>query len=163
MAAQFHQRYIALNVKCVATGVRHDAKSRAVCSVAVIDYGEKILLQKAVKPEAPIVSYLTPLSGVREGDLDGAESTEVVIAQVKALLGPDVILVGQGLVNDIEWLCLEEGRDYGGIEELAEMFKRYSSFYGSYTFYSLRHEANTLLSEGNIDCNAKLLHLNIFI
>ncbi len=150
MAARSDQRYIALDVKCVATGVRHDAKSRAVCFVAVIDYGENLLLQKAVKPEAPIVSYLTPISGVREGDLDGAESTEGVIAQVKTLLGPDVILVGQGLVKDIEWLCLEEGIDYCGIEELADMFKTYSSRYGSYTLHSLRHEANTLLSEGKI-------------
>ena len=64
MAAQSDQRYIALDVKCVATGVCHDDKSRAMCFVTVIDYGENILLQKAVKPETPIVSYLTPLSGV---------------------------------------------------------------------------------------------------
>ncbi len=89
----------------VATGIRHDA--RGVCSVAVVDGEEKTLLTKMVKPEKPVVSYFTPLTGVREGDLDNGEALSDVIAQVKAILGPDVILVGQN-IQSIDWNSSKE-------------------------------------------------------
>ena len=140
------QRYIALDVECVATGISHNA--REVCFVAVIDSDERLLLKKKVKPTKPIFSYLTPLTGFKLGDLDSGESLEDVIADVKCLLGPEVILVGQGAKSDIEWLHLEESKDYGGVVELGEMFKIYNSRYGNYSYFSLQHEANTLLKAG---------------
>ncbi len=146
MASQSDHRYIALKVGCVATGFRHDA--RAVCSVVVVDYDENALLQAIVKPKSPVVSYLTPLTGVKEGDLDSGQDIEDVICQVKALLGPDVILVGQMVQNQVQWLCLEEGKDYCDVVELSEMFKTYNPRYRNYTRYPLRHEANVLLSPG---------------
>ncbi len=79
------KRYMSMDMECVATGINHDA--RDVCSVAVVDGEERVLLSKMVKPEKPIVSYLTPLTGVREGDLDNGEALSDVIAQVKAILG----------------------------------------------------------------------------
>ena len=89
-------------MECVATGVRHDAHS--VCSVAVVGEDERILLHKKVKPREPIVSYLTPITGLRAGDLDDGENLESVLAQVlHALLGPDVSIVGQAVQNDINW------------------------------------------------------------
>ena len=146
MAGRQMQRYIALDVECVATGIRHNA--REVCFVAVIDSDERLLLKKKVKPTKPIVSYLTPLTGFKLGDLDFGESLEDVIADVKGLLGPEVILVGQGVKSDIEWLHLKEGKDYGGVVELGEMFKTYNSRYRNYSYFSLQHEANTLLKAG---------------
>ena len=147
LAASPGQRYISLSVQCVATGVRHDA--RAVCYVALVDYDENILLEKKVRPDGPIVSFLTPLTGIKEGDLDTAdESIQEVIAQVKALLGPDVTLVGQALTITINRLDLEEGKDYGSVEELSILFRRYNSRYGNYTTYSLRHKIDTLLPKG---------------
>ena len=63
------QRYIALDVEYVATGRRHD--NRSVCLVAVIDENENVILKRKVKPDKPIISYLTPLTGVSgRGDLD---------------------------------------------------------------------------------------------
>lgn len=146
MAGRQIQRYIALDVECVATGIRHDA--REVCFVAVIDNNETLLFKKTVKPTKVIVNHLTPLTGCKPGDLDSGERLEYVIAEVKDLLGPDVVLVGQGVKSDIEWLHLEEGKDYGGVVELGEMFKAYNSRYGNYSYFSLQHEANTLLRAG---------------
>lgn len=147
MATQVDKRYIALDVKCVATGVRHDA--RAPCFVALVDYDENIILEKKVKPEAPIVSYLTPLTGIGAVDLVIAENTDDVISQVKSFLGPDVILIGQNVKLKAPWLCLEEGKDFRDIIDLSDMFKTpYSNRYRSYTKYSLSHVTNTLLSKG---------------
>ena len=140
------KRYIAADVECVATGKRHD--DRDVCLVAVVDANEKVILKRKVKPEKRIVSYLTPLTGVRQGDLDDGERLSDVIKEVKALLGPDVVLVGQGVKSDIKWLHLEEGKDYNSFVDLGQMFKAYNSRYGNYSFFSLSHEANTLIRPG---------------
>ena len=148
MAAKSTKRYIALDVECVATGRRHD--DRAVCLVAVVDANEKVILKKKVKPEKPIVSYLTPLTGVRQGDLDDGERLGDVLKEVKDLLGPDVVLVGQGVKNDIKWLQLEQGKDYDSVVNLGELFKAYNSRYGNYSFFSLSHEANTLIRPGTL-------------
>ena len=140
------ERYISLDVECVATGIRHDA--RDVCFVAVVDNRESVLLLKKVKPEKRIVSYLTPITGVSEGDLDDGQRLSDVIAEVKRLLGPDVVLVGQSVNSDIKWLQLEEGIDYARKVELADMFRTYNPRYGTYSMFSLSFEANTLLRAG---------------
>ena len=145
--ASTSKRYIALDVECVATGRRHD--DRDVCLVAVVDANEKVILKRKVKPEKPIVSYLTPLTGLQRGDLDDGMRLSVVLREVKALLGSDVVLVGQGVKSDIKWLQLVQGRDYDSVVDLGEMFKVYNSRYGNYSYYSLSHEANTLIRPGN--------------
>ncbi len=140
------KRYMSIDMEGVATGIRHDA--RDVCSVAVVDGEEKTLLYKIVKPEKPVVSYLTPLTGVREGDLDNGEALSDVIAQVKAILGPNVILVGQKIQIDIGKFNLQRGEDYSTYIDLGEMFKAYNSRYRNYSYSSLQHEANTLIQPG---------------
>ena len=139
-------RYMSVDVECVATGERHDA--REVCSVAVVDGSGKVLLSKKVKPTSPVASYLTPLTGLHKGDLDDGARLEDVIVEVKALMGPGVVLVGQGIANDIKWLQLQQGVDYNKTVDLGEMFKVFNPRYGSYNFSSLSHEANTLLRPG---------------
>ncbi len=140
------KRYMSVDVEYVATGKRHDA--RDVCSVAVVDGEEKTLLSKMVKPEKPVVSYLTPLTGVREGDLDNGEALSDVIAQVKAILGPDVILVGQNIQIDIDRLELQQGEDYSTYIDLSDMFKVYHPRYGNFNYFTLKHEANILIKSG---------------
>ena len=90
---------MSVDVECVATGYGHNDHS--VCRVAVVDENERVLLNEYVKPEGRIASYLTPITGVREGDLDDARSLETVLTQVYALLSPDVTLVGQKIAGDI--------------------------------------------------------------
>ena len=140
------KRYISVDVECVATGRRHD--DRDVCFVAVVDDSEKVLLKKKVKPEKRIVSYLTPLTGFRAGDLDDGEKLSDVIAAVKRILGPDVVLIGQNVQSDIKWLQLKEGTDYGEKVELSVMFRAYNRRFGKDFTFSLQHEANTLLHGG---------------
>ena len=140
------KRYMSVDVECVATGIYHDA--RGVCSIVVVDGQERILLTKMVKPDKPVVNYLTPLTGVREGDLDNGEALSDVLAQVKSLLGPDVILVGQGIQINIDRLSLQKGKDYSDYIDLGEMFKTYNSRYKNYSYFSLRHETNTLIEPG---------------
>ncbi len=142
------EKIFSLDVECVATGRRHVNDDRDVCIVAVVDQNEKVLLKKKVKPEKPVVSYLTPLTGVRAGDLDDAPTVASVIAEVKSLLGPNAVLVGQNIQSDIEWLRLEQGVDYGRTVEVSEMFSSYNSRYGNISYFSLAHEANTLLQAG---------------
>ena len=140
------KRYMSVVVKSVATGKRHDARS--VCSVVVIDGQEKILLTKLVKPDKPVVNYLTPLTGVKEGDLDNGEALSDVLAQMKSLLGPDVILVGHAIPIDIDRLSLQKGIDYSSYIDLSEMFKALHPRYGNYNYFTLRHEANILIRPG---------------
>ena len=134
---------IAVDVECVATGYGHS--DRGVCRVAVVDETERVLLNEYVKPEGRIVSYLTPITGVREGDLDNAKSLETVLAQVYALLSPDVTLVGQAVANDIAWLQLKEGVHYKDVIDLAQVFAAYNPRYKNMSYFTLQHEANTLL------------------
>ena len=140
------KRYIALDVECVATGRRHD--DRDLCLVAVVDANEKVILRRKVKPEKSVVSYLTPLTGVHPGDLDEGEKFLKVIKEVKELLGPNVVLIGQGVKSDIKWLQLEKGKDYDSTVDLGDVFKTYNPRYGNQMFFSLSHEANTLLGSG---------------
>ena len=140
------KRYMSVDVECVANGTRHDA--REVCNVAVVDGQGNVLLSKKVKPEGRVVSYLTPITGVRKGDLDNGERLDNVIVEVKALLGHDVTLVGQGVQSDIAWLNLQQGQDYADSVELGEMFKAYNQRYRNFSYFSLSHEANTLIRPG---------------
>ena len=134
---------MSVDVECVATGRGHS--DRGVCRVAVVDENERVLLNEYVKPEGRIVSYLTPVTGVREGDLDNAKSLQTVLAQVYALLSPDVTLVGQRIASDIAWLQLKEGVHYKGVIDLAQVFAAYNHRYKNMNYFSLQHEANTLL------------------
>ena len=140
------KRYMSVDVECVANGTRHDA--REVCYVAVVDGQGNVLLSKKVKPEGRVVSYLTPLTGVRKGDLDNGERLDNVIVEVKALLGRDVTLVGQGVQSDIEWLKLQQGRDFADTVDLGKFFETYNPKYRNYSHFSLSHEANTLIRPG---------------
>ena len=140
------EKYFSVDVECVATSRRHD--ERSVALVAVVDKDEKVLLKAKVKQDNPVFSYLTPLTGLRPGDLDNGEQLDDVIRQVKALFGPDVVLVGQGIPSDIKWLKLEEKRDFKSSVDLGKLFKTYNPRYDNYSYFSLSHEANTLIRSG---------------
>ena len=145
-ACSLPEKYMSVDVECVATGIRHDARSVAL--VAVVDQDERVLLKKKVKQTQAVVSYLTPLTGIRAGDLDDGEPLESVLVEVKRLLGPDVVLVGQGIKSDVTWLHLRQGEDFQSAVDLGEVFKTFNPRYSNYNFFSLSHEANTLLGRG---------------
>ena len=102
------QRFVALDVECVATGLGHNARSP--CSVSIVGSDESIMLQLMIRSSLPVVSYLTPVTGFTAADFtESAVSENDAISQVKALLGPDTILVGQAILSDIIWLKLQKG------------------------------------------------------
>ena len=133
------EKFVSVDVECVAVGRRHDAK--AVASVAVVDQHERVLLKMTVKPDKPVVSYLTPVTSLRPGDLDRGVPLERAVREVKALLGPDVVLVGQGVQNDITWMQLEEGVDFASAVDLGTMFRVFNQRDQRYYYYTLQHEA----------------------
>lgn len=149
------QKYFCVDVECVATDHTHNG--RAVALVAVVDYDERKVLREIVQPDKEVVSYLTPLTGIRAGDLDNGMSLDEAIERVKRVIGSDSILVGQGITNDIEWLKLTEGVDFQSFVDLSQTFKIFNPRYGNHSYFSLRHEADLLLQRGiylqyNIKC-----------
>lgn len=158
------ERIVSVDVECVANGCGHN--DRCVARVAVVGTPPaghpqagtaahaELLLDALVAPPdgTSVVSYLTPITGLRAADFDGAalQTLDAVVAAVRALLGPDVVLVGQGIASDIQWLQLQAGCDYARSVDLAEVFRTYNPRYSSYNYWTLRHEATTLLSVGRL-------------
>ena len=51
----------------------------------------------------------------------------------------------QSVKSDIEWMKLEQGKDYSSTVELGDLFKTYNPRYGgNHSRFSLAHEANVL-------------------
>ncbi len=94
--------FLCIDVECVATGRGH--LNRTPVSVAVVDINEEILLYELIQPTVRVHSYLTDMTGFTAGMLSDRLPLADVIEGVHALLGPNVILVGQGIQNDIRWL-----------------------------------------------------------
>ena len=141
-------KYFCVDVEALATGRGHGTSDRSPCSVVVMGKDKRVLLKRMIRVDKPIVSYLTPLTGVRPGDLTSAPSYEEVVREVKALLGRDAVLVGQSVKSDIEWMKLEQGKDYSSTVELGDLFKTYNPRYGNHSYFTLAHEANLLIGEG---------------
>ncbi len=136
----------SIDVECVATGVRHDA--RAVAQIALVDEFEKVLCNIHVKPDEPIVSYLPALTGLDKKTIDesGIPQSEAV-ARVKALLPKSAILVGQNIHKDVQWLGLQDGKDFQGMRDLGQLWRvRNENFGGKFTYFSLQHEGKALLN-----------------
>ena len=146
MASVLPREYYSVDVESVATGRRHD--DRTVAFVALVDKNERLLYKTKVRVDKPIVSYLTPLTGLRKGDLDDGKSLDTVIKDIKGFLGPDAVLVGQEIQSDIKWLQLQEGVDFKSSVNLTELFKVYNPRFNDYSKFSLQHEANVLLGPG---------------
>jgi len=135
-----------IDVECVATGFGHS--DRAPAAVAVVDGRGNVLLHKYVKPEVAVVNYLTPLTGLKKGDLDDADPLETVLEQhVYPLLSPETVLVGQSPQSDVGWLRLVQGTHFSRLIDLADIFKVFNPKFHNYSYFSLDHEVCVLLPE----------------
>ena len=141
----------SLDVECVAVGKTHMSKDRAPAKFALVDSQGKTVCVQYIRPEHRIVSYLTPLSGVRAEDLEGAVSMEEAIDILKSNLPKDAILVGQNVDSDITWMQLKQGEDFANFVDLSEVFKGYNARYNNYSYHSLLHEARILLNLSDLD------------
>ena len=141
----------SLDVECVAVGKTHLPEDRAPAKFALVDSQGKTVCVQYIRPEKRIVSYLTPVSGVRAEDLEGAVSLEEAVEILKSNLPKDAILVGQVVDNDITWMRLKQGEDFADFVDLSQVFKGYNAKYKQTSYHSLLHEAMILLNLPDLD------------
>lgn len=89
---------------------------------------------------------VTLFQGIVAGDLANGVSKQEALAQVHALLGPDVILVGQRPQSDIKWLQLLKHVHYSDFHDLSQTFSAFNPKFKNTSFFTLQHEASTLLN-----------------
>jgi DNA polymerase III epsilon subunit-like protein len=73
-----------------------------------------------VKPDKPVVSYLTALTGLTQEIIDSkGVSLPDAVQQLRSCLPRDAVLVGQNILQDVQWLGLKEGTDFKSCLDLA--------------------------------------------
>ena len=143
----------AIDVECVATGRQHH--DRAVAQISLVDARCEALLNLYVKPEAPIKSYITPLTGLTASHLEthGVPLADA-IASLKARLPSNAVLVGQNILKDVEWLGLAEGTDFGSMIDLAALLRVWNPKFGSFTYFAQDHYAAIWLGVNRTEIDA---------
>ena len=134
----------AIDVECVATAVDHNA--RAVAQVSVVNQSEQPLLNLYIKPEVPVVSYLTPLTGLTAPMLnDHGIPLAQAVAMVRAALPRNAVLVGTNVRQDVLWLGLVEGEDFASMIDLSGLFRVWNPQYKSWSMFGQDHMAKVLM------------------
>jgi RNA exonuclease 4 len=84
-----------------------------------VDQYEQVILNVYVKPDKPVVSYLSALTGLTKELIDqhGVPLAEG-IKSLKAALPKTAILVGQSINRDVQWLNLRDGVDFASMMDL---------------------------------------------
>jgi hypothetical protein len=136
----------SIDVECVASG--RSNSDRVVARVALVDAAERTLLDALVRPDVPVVSYLTPLTGLQPGSLEAAEPLSAVRARVLALLPPNALIVGQAIHKDLEWLDLRKGVHYAEHFDIGTLFRVQYPRTGRVRCFSLRHQVLHLSVSG---------------
>lgn len=136
--------FFSIDVECVATGVEHNARS--VAQISMVDQFERPALNIFVKPSVPIVSYLTDLTGLTKEIIDKhGIPFDQAVAILRQHLPKHAVLVGQNIRSDVQWLKLDEGRDFAGMIDLMGLLRVWNEKYNNYSYFSLEHEAKFLL------------------
>eukprot|EP00056_Hartaetosiga_gracilis_P022368 m.29851 g.29851 ORF g.29851 m.29851 type:complete len:221 (+) comp9605_c0_seq1:126-788(+) len=143
-------RLMSVDVECVANGRGHN--DRCVAHVAVVDgESEEVVLDVKIRQTEEVFSYLEPITGLTAADFNESNPDNNIISMdelhviLKDILGDDVLLVGQGIDSDINWLSLRQGVHFEEKRDLAQDFKAFNPKYGRYNFHSLQATAETLL------------------
>eukprot|EP00929_Paragymnodinium_shiwhaense_P097957 TRINITY_DN59517_c0_g1_i1.p1 TRINITY_DN59517_c0_g1~~TRINITY_DN59517_c0_g1_i1.p1 ORF type:complete len:530 (-),score=95.03 TRINITY_DN59517_c0_g1_i1:193-1782(-) len=139
-------RHYSIDVECVASGRGHN--DRVVAQISLVRGDGTVLLNLYVKPAVPVVSYITPLTGLTRELLEeqGMPFNDALVALRRAL-PRDAILVGQGIDNDVRWLGLVQGQDFAGLQDLAGLWRAWNKQFNSFSVYSQEHLAKVLLGE----------------
>ena len=100
-----------------------------------------------IKPDVPVVSYLTPLTGITKEMIDqyGSPIADALVS-LRAHLPPFAILVGQNIKKDVEWLQLVEGLDFASMIDLSALFRVWNPAKNSYTVFSQDHSAKVFFT-----------------
>ena len=138
----------ALDVECVATGYTH--LDRAVAQIGVVDLDMRVMLNIYVKPSKPVVSYLTPLTGITKDLVDAqgtASSLEEAVATLRAVLPKNAVVVGHNVSQDATWLNLSTGKDFSSLLDTAALFRVYDTNKKKFTYFGQDHVAAIWLSQ----------------
>lgn len=136
--------FYSIDVECLATGYDHNARS--VGQISLVDQHEKVLLDLYVKPDLPVVSYLTPLTSLTSEIINthGIPLADAV-RMLKAHLPRHSVLVGQNIRRDVEWLGLKEGVDFDSMQDLAGLYRVWNTKYNSWSIFGQDHLVKVLL------------------
>lgn len=119
---------------------------RSQCCLAPAFIFLQVILDLLVKPDKPVVSYLTALTGLTA---EAVESKGLPLAaaveQLKSCLPKYAILVGQNILQDVQWLGLKEGVDFQSCMDLAGLYRVWNTKYNSWTVFGQDHVATVLL------------------
>lgn len=136
--------HYSIDVECVATGRDHN--SRAVAQISLVDQYEQIILNLYVRPQQPIVSYLTPLTGLTREIIEGQGiPLEEAVRILRQYLPQSSILVGQNIGKDVDWLQLKEGKDYQSLVDLSGIYRVWNTKYKTWSIFGQDHLAKVLL------------------
>ena len=106
----------------------------------------QVLLNLYVRPEVPVTSYLTPLTGLTKEKLESqGQLLGQSISLLKATLPKTAILVGQNIGQDVGWLGLKEGTDFTSMMDLAGMYRVWNEQYNTWSIFGQDHVAKVLL------------------
>jgi DNA polymerase III epsilon subunit-like protein len=143
----------SIDVECVATGKQHH--DRAVAQISLVDTSSTPLLNLYVRPEKPVASYLTPLTGVDANLLEEQGlSLEEAMKKLRAALPQGSVLVGQNIAKDVEWLGLVEGQDFASMIDLAALLRAWNPRFGGYTYFAQDHYALAWLGVHRTEADA---------
>ena len=145
---------VSIDVECVATGVTHN--DREVAQIAIVSAAdERVLLNVFVRPRSSVVSYLTPLTGITRERLEAeGVSFDDALAMVKRALPKNALVVGQGVLKDVqEWLKLERGVDYGDLIDLTGIWRVWNDRFQSWSVFSQDHLVRCLLEDTEVNAS----------
>jgi RNA exonuclease 4 len=133
----------SVDVECVATGTQHH--DRTLAQIGLCDVDGTPVLNIYIKPDVPVVSYLSPITGLSAALIDekGVPLADA-LAQLRAALPSNAFLCGQNIAKDIEWLGLKEGTDFVCAIDLAALFRVWTAD-GRYAYFSQDHTASVWL------------------
>jgi RNA exonuclease 4 len=75
------------------------------------------------------------------------------IAVLRQYLPKQAILVGQNIAKDVEWLGLQEGRDFQQLMDLTGLYRIWNPKYSSYSVFGQDHLAKVLLNWDTSDAH----------
>lgn len=136
----------ALDVECVATGYTH--LDRSVAQIGVVDLDLRPVLNSFVKPTKPVVSYLSPLTGITKDVVDHhGVPLDKAISDLRRVLPKDAVIVGQNISQDATWLNISAPNDYASLLDIAALFRVFDPIRNKWTYFAQDHVASVWLAQ----------------
>lgn len=111
-----------------------------------VDEWARPILNVLIKQHVPVVSYITPLTGLTKEVIEthGLPLADA-LALLRAHLPPQSILVGQNILKDVQWLQLAESVDYHSLIDISALFRVWNPQRNEMTSFSQDHCARVWL------------------